>query len=84
MLLKGVKLLNSLHARWEFLFFAIEVDVAIMLELEKRTGSSEITRIELHYGEYNNPSYSIDKLWTIFWICVFVEKRPRQNVILIE
>lgn len=37
--------------------------LAIMLELEKRTGSSEITRIEFAlWGHTTNPSYSIDKV----------------------
>ena len=54
--------------------------LAIMLELEKRTGSSE----NLHYGDIQQIRViQSTKLWTIFWICVFVEKRPRQNVILI-
>ena len=33
-----------------------------MLELERRTGSSEITRIELHYGTYNKSSYSVEEV----------------------
>ena len=37
--------------------------LAIMLELEKRTGSSEITRIEFAlWGHTTNPSYSIEKV----------------------
>ncbi len=37
--------------------------LAIMLELEKRTGSSEITRIEFAlWGHTTNPSYSIEEV----------------------
>ena len=37
--------------------------LAIMLELERRTGSSEITRIEFAlWGHTTNPSYSIEKV----------------------
>ena len=35
--------------------------LAIMLELEKRTGSSELSRIEFAlWGHTTNPSYSLD------------------------
>lgn len=58
--------------------------LAIMLELEKRTGSSEITRIEFAlWGHTTNPSYSIDKVVDNILDLRVRRKRPRQNVILI-
>ena len=55
--------------------------LAIMLELEKRTGSSELSRIEFAlWGHTTNPSYDLEALLTTFLICGSGEQPPRQSV----
>lgn len=50
--------------------------LAIMLELEKRTGSSELTKIEfIIYGQKTDPSFSLNE--TVDKILVLREKRKK-------
>ena len=54
--------------------------LAIMLELEKRTGSSELSRIEFAFwGHTTNPAIAWKKWLTTFLICESVELQLRRS-----
>ena len=51
-----------------------------MLELERRTGSSQLSRLEFAlWGHTTNPSCDLNEVVDQIWICASAERQPRPN-----